>query len=115
MRLGYHSVFSFLTALLLANFAMPLVPWDDMQVKHTWNAVPVNWESLGHPPAGTTIDLYIALRPERESALVDAVSEVSNPRHPRHVSLITPLLAPLFTCAAAPFQIWGTPFRGTSC
>ena len=49
-----------------------------MQVKHTWHIVPANRESLGHPPAGTTIDLYISVMPEWESALVDALSEVNN-------------------------------------
>jgi tripeptidyl-peptidase-1 len=95
----YHllSALSFLTAVLLPDLAMSLEPWDDMQVKHAWNAVPVDWESLGHPPAGTTITLYVALKPERESALIDALSEVSNPRHPRHILLTTPPLAPLFT------------------
>jgi tripeptidyl-peptidase-1 len=104
MRYRWFSAFSFLTAVLLANLVTPLAPWDDMQVKHTWNAVPVNWETLGHPPAGATIDLYIALKPERESALIDALSEVSNPRHPRHVFHITLPLAPLFTCALLRFR-----------
>ncbi|KAF8258632.1 subtilisin-like protein [Lactarius quietus] len=53
---------------------MPLSsPWDDMHIKHTWDAVPENWESLGLPPSGTTIDLYIALNPESENALIDAL------------------------------------------
>lgn len=84
------SALSFLTAVLLANLNLSILvspeAWDDMHVKHTWHAVPVDWESLGHPSAGTTIDLYIALEPERESALIDALSEVSNPRHPRCAS-----------------------------
>jgi hypothetical protein len=115
MQYYWHSVLFFLTAVLLADFTTPLGPWDDMQVKHTWHTVPVNWEGLGHPPAGTRINLYIALRPGGESALIDAVSEISNPRHPKHVLLITPLLVLLFTCAVSPFQIWCTSFRGTSC
>jgi tripeptidyl-peptidase-1 len=82
----------FLTAVLLADFVTSLEPWDDMQVMHTWHAVPVNWESLGHPLAGTRINLHISLRPERESALIDAVFEISNPSHPRHVLLTTPPL-----------------------
>ncbi|KAF8258634.1 subtilisin-like protein [Lactarius quietus] len=53
---------------------MPLSsPWDDMHIKHTWDAVPENWESLGCPPSKTTIDLYVALKPERENALIDAL------------------------------------------
>src|SRR6266702_716525 len=113
MRYYWLSVLSLLTAATLADFATPLVPWDDMRVKHTWDAVPPNWESLGHPAAGTTIDLYIALQPHRESALIDALYEVSDPTHLRHDPLTAPPLVPLFTCAAAPFQIWRTPFQGT--
>jgi tripeptidyl-peptidase-1 len=82
MRYHWISVLFFLTAVLLADLVTTLEPWDDMQVKHTWHAVPVHWEGLGHPPAGTRINLHIALSPERESALIDAVSEVSDPRHP---------------------------------
>jgi tripeptidyl-peptidase-1 len=78
------SVLSFLIAVLLADFATARETWDKMVVKHTWNAVPVDWESLGHPPAGTRINLYIALKPERESVLTDALNEISNPRHPRY-------------------------------
>jgi hypothetical protein len=111
----WNFVLFFLTAVLLTDFVRSLEPWGDMQVKHTWHAVPVNWESLGHPPTGTRINLYIALRPKREGALIDAVSEVSNPRHPKHVLLTTLPLVPLFTCARYPFQIWRTPFRRTSC
>jgi hypothetical protein len=118
LLMPYHGLsvfFFFLTIMFLADFVTPLEPWDDMKVKHTWHAIPVNWEILGHPLAGTRIKLHIALRPERESALIDAVSEISNPRHPRHVLLTTPPLAPLFTCTASPFQIWRIPFRGASC
>ncbi|KAH9164296.1 subtilisin-like protein [Lactarius sanguifluus] len=60
-----------------------------MHVKHSWNAVPRNWESLGHPPSGTTIDLYIALKPQRENAVVDALYEVSEPGHPRYRAYLT--------------------------
>ncbi|KAH9045018.1 subtilisin-like protein [Lactarius hengduanensis] len=55
-----------------------------MQVKHTWSAVPANWETLGCPSAGTTIDLYIALSPRQDNALIDALYEVSDPKHPRY-------------------------------
>ncbi|KAH9010435.1 subtilisin-like protein [Lactarius pseudohatsudake] len=58
--------------------------WDDMRLKHSWETIPENWQSLGLPTAHTTIDLYIALKPYRENALVDALYEVSNPRHPRY-------------------------------
>ena len=90
MRYNRSFVLSFLIAVILANLVIPAIHWDEMLVKHTWNAVPVNWESLGNTAAGTIIDLHIALKPDRERALVDALSEVSNPRHPRHAHLITP-------------------------
>ncbi len=60
-------------------------PWDDIRVKHIWDTVPHNWETLGHPPAGTTIDLHLALTPHHENALIDALYEVSDPRSPKHV------------------------------
>ncbi|KAH9031563.1 hypothetical protein EDB84DRAFT_1492372 [Lactarius hengduanensis] len=60
--------------------------WDDVYVKHTWDAVPANWESVGPPPSGTTIDLHIALNAHRENALTDALYEVSDPRHPKYGS-----------------------------
>lgn len=53
-----------------------------MRIKHAWHAVPVNRENLGHPPAGTTIDLYIALKPAQKGALVDALYEVNSPGNP---------------------------------
>ncbi|KAH9167304.1 Pro-kumamolisin, activation domain-containing protein [Lactarius sanguifluus] len=88
----YHciSVLSVLATGLLGGLAKPLSPpWDDMHIKHSWNAVPRNWESLGHPPPGTTIDLYIALKPRRENALVGALYEVSEPGHPRYRAYLT--------------------------
>jgi tripeptidyl-peptidase-1 len=69
---------------IVGDPSMPLAPlWDNMQVKHTWNAVPANWECLGPPSSNTTIDLHISLKPHRENALIDALNEVSDPRHPR--------------------------------
>ncbi|KAI9450437.1 subtilisin-like protein [Lactarius psammicola] len=84
MRYRWLYALSFLTAVPLADLATPLVPWDEIRVKHTWSTVPANWESLGHPPAGVTIDLYIALQPHRKSALVDALYKVSDPSDPRY-------------------------------
>ncbi|KAH9171901.1 subtilisin-like protein [Lactarius sanguifluus] len=55
-----------------------------MRVRHTWSAVPDNWETLGCPSAGTTMDLYIAPNPHQENALIDALYEVSDPKHPRY-------------------------------
>ncbi|KAH9165579.1 subtilisin-like protein [Lactarius sanguifluus] len=65
--------------------ATPLEPrWDDIRTKHAWGTVPENWETLGHPAAGTTIDLHIALEPQRKNAVVDALYEVSFPRSPKY-------------------------------
>ncbi|KAH8994355.1 subtilisin-like protein [Lactarius hatsudake] len=100
MRYHWLYALSFLTATPLADSATPLAPWDDMRVKHTWSAVPANWETLGCPSAGTTIDLYIALNPYQESALIDALYEVSDPKHPRHVHLTAAPLAPSSTYGA---------------
>ena len=87
MRLRQLSVFSILPiAPQLANLVMPLTPpWDDMRVKHEWNTVPSNWESLGPPPFNTTIDLHFALKPHHETALIDALYEVSTPGSPKYV------------------------------
>ncbi|KAF8262585.1 hypothetical protein EI94DRAFT_673622 [Lactarius quietus] len=69
-----------LIAAPLADVATPRIAWHNTRVKHTWHVVPTNWESLGHPPSGTAVDLYIALRPNRESALID--DEASKARPP---------------------------------
>ena len=95
------SALSFLIAVLLAKFATAAEHWDEMWVKHTWNAVPVSWEIQGNTTAGAMINLRIALKPNRESALIDALSEVSNPANPRNVLLATPPLEPLFMCATS--------------
>ena len=85
---------SVLTAVPL-GLATPLSPrWDDMREKHSWGSVPEKWECQGQPPIGTTIDLRIALRPKTGSALTDALYEVSDPTHPRCVSIQLLLYAP---------------------
>ncbi|KAH9023117.1 subtilisin-like protein [Lactarius hengduanensis] len=90
MRYHYIVVLSVIVTDLLASLAKPLSPpWDNMHTKHSWNAVPTNWVSLGRPPSGTTIDLYIALKPNRENALIDALYEVSEPGHPRYRAHLT--------------------------
>ncbi|KAH9159723.1 subtilisin-like protein [Lactarius sanguifluus] len=63
--------------------------WNDMHTKHRWNAIPGKWESIGQPPVGTTIDLSIALKPNRKRALADAIHEVSNPKHPKYGSYLS--------------------------
>ncbi|KAH9166807.1 subtilisin-like protein [Lactarius sanguifluus] len=55
-----------------------------MRIKHSWNAVPENWESLGNPLSGTTIDLHVALKAHRENALIDTLYQVSDANHPRY-------------------------------
>src|SRR6266702_2586453 len=84
----YWFVLFVLAAGPLTSLETPLAsPWhNEIRVKHTWDAVPENWESLGPPKAGTTIDLRIALKPHRKNALIDALYKVSSPNHPRHVS-----------------------------
>ncbi|KAI9451127.1 subtilisin-like protein [Lactarius psammicola] len=84
----YHhlSVLSVLAAAPLANFATSLArPWDDIRVKHTWNAVPSGWDTLGHPSAGSTIDLHVALKAHNESTLIDTLYDVSDPKSSKHV------------------------------
>ncbi|KAH9020809.1 subtilisin-like protein [Lactarius pseudohatsudake] len=93
MRYNLISVISVLAAILLDSLAKPFSPrWDDMRIKHSWNAVPENWESLGNPLSGTTIDLYVALKAHRENALIDTLYQVSDPNHPRHLFSTTPLM-----------------------
>jgi len=80
------SVLSFL-AVSPVGLATPIVPrWDDTRVKHSWDSIPAKWEYYGHPPAGATIDLHVALKPHQENALVAALYEVSDPKHPKYVS-----------------------------
>ncbi|KAH9064053.1 subtilisin-like protein [Lactarius vividus] len=84
MRCHALSVFTTLSAPL-CGFTTPLVSrWGGMKVKHAWDAVPNNWESLGHPSNQTTIDLHLALKSYREDALVEALYEVSDPEHSRY-------------------------------
>src|SRR6266702_1071511 len=86
LRVSVLSALSILAAAPLANFATSLArPWDDIRFKHTWNAVPPHWDTLGHPPADTTIDLHVALKAHNENALIDALYRVSDPRSPKHV------------------------------
>ena len=93
------STLSFLIAVFLAGIATAAVHSHEMRIMHAWDDVPANWESLGNTTAGTMIKLRFALKPGRENALVDALSEVSNPEHPRHVDLTTPPLVLLLMCA----------------
>ena len=118
-----HPMLSVLVLALLAT--VPLGPspttairssWGAMRVKHEWNNIPDNWVALGHPPNGSTIDLYIALKPNRENALTNALYEVSQPGSPKQVLFTTPLLdADSSLRADSSFQIWCLPDEGAGC
>ncbi|KAI9443544.1 subtilisin-like protein [Lactarius indigo] len=85
----YHwlYVLSSLIAAPLADFAKPLIPWDNMRAAH---------------PPGTTINLYISLNPHDDNALIDAlygahltkeqVAGLVRP-HPDTLELVTSWLA----------------------
>jgi tripeptidyl-peptidase-1 len=106
MHRHLSSVLSVLAVFPLCSLAEPLSQrWNHMYTEHSWNAAPENWESMGCPPDGTTIDLYVGLKPYHENALIDALYEVSNPKHPRHVSSVTSPLMHELTSVAAPMQI----------
>ncbi|KAH8981701.1 peptidase S8/S53 domain-containing protein [Lactarius akahatsu] len=97
MRYRWVPLLFLLSTVSLGGIATS--PWDDMRSEHSWKNIPENWVSLGLPIADTTIDLYIALKPYRENALVDALNEISDPGHSRygvHLSReqVTDLVAP---------------------
>ncbi|KAH8994273.1 subtilisin-like protein [Lactarius akahatsu] len=80
-------VLSTLATALLGGLATPLASrWNEKKVKHAWNTIPDNWVDLGHPSAGATIDLHLALKSHDEDALINALYEVSDPNHPRYRS-----------------------------
>ncbi|KAH9041308.1 subtilisin-like protein [Lactarius pseudohatsudake] len=84
LRLSVLCVLTVITTPL-DSAATPFLPnWNDMHTKHRWHTIPGEWETIGQPPVGTTIDLSIALRPYREYALTDTIHEVSNPKHPKY-------------------------------
>ncbi|KAH9035676.1 subtilisin-like protein [Lactarius hengduanensis] len=91
MRVPYHllSVLPILATAPVNGLATPLTRlWDAKKVKHSWGAVLQFWESLGYLAADTTIDLYLALKPQHENALIDALLEVSTPERPKSPSLL---------------------------
>ncbi|KAH9029449.1 subtilisin-like protein [Lactarius hengduanensis] len=86
MRCRALSVFVTLSATFFCGFATPLTSrWDEMKVKHAWDTVPNNWQTLGLPSNQTTIDLHLALKSHREDALVEALYQVSDPKNPKYV------------------------------
>ncbi|KAH9061845.1 subtilisin-like protein [Lactarius deliciosus] len=89
MQCHSHRLFvlSTLAAGLLSGLATPLASrWNETKVKHAWHTIPDNWVDLGHPSAGTTVDLHLALKSHDENALIDALYEVSDPNHPKYRS-----------------------------
>ncbi|SRR6266702_1091063 len=87
---------SLLSIFPTSSLATPFTQrWDDVHVKHTWNSVLENRESLGPPPANTTIDLHIALNSNQgvlvvglehhENALINVLYGVSDSRYPNYV------------------------------
>ena len=110
MRYYWLSVLSVLSAEPFYLLATHLSPhWNDIHVKHAWKAIPMDWETQGHPPADTMIDLYVALKPHNDNSLIDTLYEVSDPRHPRRARFATPPCTHVLTCyAAAALQIWRT-------
>ena len=116
---NYHflSVLCIFSAMFGSGLATPFTPrWEDVHVKHQWDSVPVNWTSLGHPRADTTIDLHIALKAQNENALIDALYEVSSPDHPKYVPSTT-LRRTLYppTRATVMWKIRRTPIKRAGC
>ncbi len=97
------SILATASLTVLATSLAPALLWDEMRVKLAWDAAPANWESLGPPPAGTTIDLHVLLKPHNENILIEALYKVSNPNHLRQVLSNAPprtmyLRVPLLYC-----------------
>ncbi|KAH9003625.1 subtilisin-like protein [Lactarius hatsudake] len=84
MRFHPLSVLSIIAIGPLSGLATFAPRWDDVKAKHTWNSIPENWQNLGHPPSGTTMNLHIALKAQNENALIDVLYQVSNPGHPKY-------------------------------
>ncbi|KAH9053078.1 peptidase S8/S53 domain-containing protein [Lactarius vividus] len=70
------SVFFVLTVVFPTTLATPLVqPWHDISTTGS---------ALVPLPAGITIDLHIALQPQEENVLMEALYEVSTPGRPKY-------------------------------
>ncbi len=64
--------------------------------------------NVSPPPPGTTIDLRIAPKPHRKDALIDALYEVSEPKHPKHVLLLLLFERVLVLTRSASFRYGAT-------
>ena len=86
MHYSWLSALSLLSASLIVPLATAFQPHlrGDMSVKHALSAVPSNWECVGQPGNESTMDLHIALKSQNESALIDALYEVSTPGNPKY-------------------------------
>ncbi|KAF8262652.1 peptidase S8/S53 domain-containing protein [Lactarius quietus] len=85
MRYYILSALFLVTTASLSGLKTSFTPrWEDVQVKHSWSLVPDDWTSLGQPATDTTIDLHIALKAQNESALTDALYEVSSLDHSKY-------------------------------
>jgi hypothetical protein len=104
----YWLMLSILTASVARLAASLKLPWNVTRVKHKWDAIPANWEHKGYPHADMTIDLYIALKSHREDALIDALYEVSDPEHPKHVPPTTATRAYAHICRCSFLDIADT-------
>lgn len=111
MRCHRISVLFILAVGSFGGTTTPVAPdWDIVHVKHAWRSIPKDWESLGPPPVGTTINLRIGLKPHNEQSLIDVLYEVSNPRHPKCV--LSRARCPQMLTYAVLFQIWSTSVKG---
>lgn len=108
----YHQTLVLFAIATFPRRSLTTPSWDDMHTKHSWTTVPSNWESIGCPPAGTTIDLYVALKPHHENALIDVLYEVSDPTHRKHVLYTIPFRTHILMCVAVPEQIRRIPDKG---
>ncbi|KAH8983902.1 subtilisin-like protein [Lactarius hatsudake] len=93
MRHHLIPVLSLIAAILLGSLAKPFSPrWDNMRIKHSWNAVPENWSALAIHLAASPSTSTLHSRPTARNALIDTLHQVSDPNHPRRVFSATPSL-----------------------
>src|SRR6202012_273004 len=71
--------------------------------KDKWILILENWQNLGHPPAGTTINLHIALKAQNENIFLDTPYDVNILEYQMCVPLHHSSVHTVFTCAAFPW------------